>query len=236
MQLKSVDGFQYVTCGCTKPQAPCIYYMGLPQELSATEKLFAGLNCTIVYVVISDWDNMLTPWPAKGLYHGDPDFKGEAPQFLHTLLDELIPAIEQAENLSPQKRAIAGYSLAGLFAVYAFANCDTFSCVGTMSGSFWYEGWVDYITSLKLSRQGCSAFVSLGDKERKAREKILHSVQKNTDITIQALESWGVKVQHHLVPGGHFDNVEQRVQEGLTALAVMLSDVRQEIVRRSPQS
>lgn len=222
MGLKKAHGIDYMACGSRKPQVPCIYYMGLPQEISDTEKLLAGFDCTIVYVVISDWDNMLTPWPAKGLYRGDADFKGEAPQFLAKLLGEVIPAIEQEEGLSPTKRAIAGYSLAGLFSVYAFANCDAFSCVASMSGSFWYEDWVDYVTSLHLDKQGCSAFFSLGDRERKAKEKILHSVQDNTDITIRALESWGVKVQHHLVPGGHFDNVEGRVQEGLTALAEML--------------
>ena len=222
MEMKRADGFEYLVCGSRKPHVPCIYYMGLPQELAGTEKLLAGFDCTIVYVVISDWDNQLTPWPAKGLYRGDADFKGEAPEFLDVLLGKLIPTIEQAEGLWPVKRAIAGYSLAGLFSVYAFANCDTFDCVASMSGSFWYEDWVEYITSLKLDKRGCSAFFSLGDKERKAREKILHSVQENTEITVHALESWGVQVQHHLVPGGHFDNIYERVDEGLTALAEML--------------
>lgn len=222
MKFKSAHGFQYLACGSRRPQVPCIYYMGLPQGLADTEKLFAGFDCTVVYVVIDDWDNQLTPWPAKGLYRGDADFRGEAPKFLEVLLRELIPAIEREEGLSPQKRAIAGYSLAGLFSVYAFANCDVFQAAASMSGSFWYEGWVDYVTSLNLDKQGCRAFFSLGDKECKAKEKILHSVQENTEITIRALESWGVKVQHHLVSGGHFDNIEARLQEGFAVLAGML--------------
>ena len=220
--MREVRGFEYVVSAGKSVQSPCIYYMGLPQELPEMEKLLNELDCTVVYVVIDDWDNQLTPWPAKGLYRSGEDFKGEAPKFLQTLLNDLIPAIEAVEGLAPSHRAIAGYSLAGLFATYAFANCDTFECVASMSGSFWYEGWVDYVTSLKLNKKGCSAFVSLGDKERKAKNKIMRTVQENTDITIRALEDWGVNVQHHLVPGGHFDNVIERVSEGLTALAAML--------------
>lgn len=222
-ETKSVGGFQYLASGNKQSQAPCIYYMGSPQELPDTERLMSALDCAVVYVVISDWDNTLTPWPAKGLYRNGEDFKGEAPEFLQKLLDELIPAIEQKEGLTPSHRAIAGYSLAGLFAMYAFVNCDTFECAASMSGSFWYEGWADYITSLKLDKRGCGAFVTLGDKERKAKNKLMRTVQENTDITICALESWGVKVEHHLVPGGHFDNIYQRVGDGISALASMMS-------------
>lgn len=224
MGLKKAEGFEYLMSAGADAQSPCIYYLGLPQELPSTKTILEGFDCAIVYIVINDWDNQLTPWPAQGLYRGDPDFKGEAPQFLEALRTSLIPAIEHNEGLRPAHRGIAGYSLAGLFSVYAFANCSLFTSVASMSGSFWYEGWTDYVASLKLDKQGCSAFFSLGNRESKAREKILHSVQCNTNLTVRALESWGVRVQHHLVPGGHFDNVAQRVGEGLTALAKMLHE------------
>lgn len=213
----------YLISGNRDTNVPCIYYMGLPQELDETEKSLEGFLSTVVYVVIEDWDNMLTPWPAKGLYRSDPDFKGNASEFLERLLEELIPGIETDQGLQPSKRAIAGYSLAGLFSVYAFANADIFHCAASMSGSFWYEGWVDYIESLNLNKEGCSAFLTLGDKERKAKEKILHSVQDNTELTVKALNSWGVKTQYHLVPGGHFDHIYERVNEGLTALGAMMA-------------
>lgn len=224
MNVKKVYGFNYVV-GCQgESDSTCIYYLGLPQELSGVEKLIEQLGCTIVYIVITlnEWDDLLSPWSAPGLYRNDPDFIGGAPEFLDKLTHELIPAIEKAEGISPRRRAIAGYSMAGLFSVYAFANCSTFEGVASMSGSFWYQGWVDYVESLDLDKNGCGAFFSLGDREHKAREKILRSVRDDTDITIRALESWGVKVQHHLVPGGHFDNIYTRVDEGLTTLVEML--------------
>ena len=223
MDLKTQEGFHYLVLRSEEGSAPCIYYLGLPQEMEGAQRLSDGFGCTIVYIVIDQWDDQLTPWPAKGLYRNDPDFRGEAAHFLDALVNRLIPAIEEAEGFMATRRAIAGYSLAGLFSVYAFANCALFSCVASMSGSFWYEGWTDYIASLDLDKRGCSAFFSLGDRERKAKEKILHRVQENTEITIEVLESWGVTVRHHLVLGGHFDNVYERVREGLAFLDEMLT-------------
>lgn len=225
MKLKNVEGFDYMMCGAppaiSKASAEdgvCVYFFGLRQELEDIHDALKPLPCTIVYIVIDDWDNLLTPWPAKGLYRSDPDFEGKAPGFLAKLTEKMIPAIEEAESLHPAQRAIAGYSLAGLFSVYAFANCDVFESVASMSGSFWYEGWPAYIQSLHRSKQGCFAYISLGDKERRAKEKILHRVQDNTDITAATLRSWGMTVEQHLVPGGHFDNVIPRIQAGLAAL------------------
>lgn len=220
-ELKSTDGFRYAVCGnpaSHQTSALCIYYLGLPQALDALFPAFATLDCPIVYIVIDDWDNQLTPWPAKGLYPGDPDFKGEADTTLHTLVDDLIPHIEEAEGLAPSKRAISGYSLGGLFATYAFANCDVFEKLASMSGSFWYEGWIEYLEGLHPNKQECFAYLSIGNKESKAREKILHSVQANTDKTAAILESWGAQVENRLVPGTHFDNVLQRVMDGLRSL------------------
>lgn len=225
LNVKKKCGFNYVISSENGSEAPCIYYLGLPQELEETEELVKELKCNVVFIVITlnDWDALLSPWSAPGLYRNDPDFKGEGPKFLDKLLNELIPSIEREEGIAPERRAIAGYSMAGLFSLYAFANCEIFECVGSMSGSFWFEGWVRYVTSLNLDKKGCGAFVSLGNKERKAKEKILHTVQDNTDITIKALESWGVTVEHHLVPGGHFDNIYERVEEGLMAISRMLA-------------
>lgn len=222
-ELKTAQGCKYLISGSRRLHAPCIYYLGLSQELTATEETLASLGCSVVYIVVDDWDNLLTPWPAKNLYAKDPDFQGKAPEFLRTLIDGLIPAIEKEEDLSPDRRAIAGYSLAGLFSVYAFANCDVFDCVVSMSGSFWYEGWVEYVSALDLDKHSRQAFFSLGDKEKKSREKILHSVQRNTEATIEVLERWGVDVQYRLVPGGHFDHVSDRILDGLSTAAKMMA-------------
>lgn len=218
-----MNGYRYLLCGSDASNDLCIYFLGLPQQLDDTCASLARIGCPIVYIVIDDWDNQLTPWSAKGLYRSDPDFKGEAPEFLDTLVHELAPAIEKAEGLAPNQRAIGGYSLAGLFSVFAFASCDFFKHVASMSGSFWYEGWTEWLGSLERNKHGSFAYLSLGDKERRAKEKILHRVQDATDFTAETLAKWGATVEHRMVPGTHFDNILERVETGLSELVAHAS-------------
>lgn len=91
---------------------------------------------------------MLTPWPAKSPYASDPDFAGKAPEMLDLLVGSIIPEIEKREGPVLRGRAVAGYSLAGLFSMYAFLNGDIFESVASMLGSFWYQGWTEYLSSL----------------------------------------------------------------------------------------
>lgn len=56
---------------------------------------------------------------------------------------------------------ITGYSLAGLFAVYAIYRTDVFSG-GCMSGSVWFPGFKEYIFSRELKRRPDCIYFSLG--------------------------------------------------------------------------
>mgnify|MGYP000935431324 CR=1 FL=1 len=142
-------------------QAPIIYVIDLPYHPFEVGAAARDCVSTIVKVPVNEWDDSLTPWAAPGLYHGDADFKGEAAVTFEELLDEAVPAIERAEGLAPAKRAICGYSLGGLFALYAFVHSDRFSACGCLSGSVWYEGWVDHLRSLDLQRGGMRFFPSV---------------------------------------------------------------------------
>ncbi|MDY2610537.1 MAG: alpha/beta hydrolase-fold protein [Oscillospiraceae bacterium] len=59
---------------------------------------------------------------------------------MRLLTEKLIPAAEKEINEVPRWRGIAGYSLAGLFALYAIYQTDLFSRVGSMSGSLGFPG------------------------------------------------------------------------------------------------
>lgn len=217
-ELKESCGFAYWIHRGDDPDGLCIYYLGQPQEPEELERVYGGYPCSIVYVVVDDWNDELTPWPAKGVSARRPDFGGHGARTLETLTERLVPVAERREGLSPARRAIAGYSLAGLFSIYAFANCDTFQDAASMSGSFWYEGWVDYLAGLKRHKDGSLVYLSLGTAERKAPQKIMRTVQEHTDETARILEGWGARVEKRYGPGGHFDHVEERVRAGLEAL------------------
>ena len=82
---------------------------------------------------------------------------------------------------------IAGYSLAGLFALYAMYRCDCFARVASMSGSLWFPKFREYVLRHELMRQPEMLYMSLGDAEAKTKHAVLKTVQENTEAIVQAL-------------------------------------------------
>lgn len=217
--MKYADpGARTVFAGAGGSKSPVIYVIDLPYHPFDIEKVSKGLNATVVKLPVNDWDDSLTPWAAPGLYKGDADFGGEAAVTLAEVLEVAIPEIEKEEGLEPSERAICGYSLGGLFALYAFTHSEAFSACGCLSGSVWYEGWVEYLQAHEFDASGKFAFLSIGDKERKAREKILHCVQDNMGTCADILREHGCVTEFVVGPGSHLDNGQERFAAGLSAL------------------
>ena len=62
-----------------------------------------------------------------------------------------MPEAEALLPGAPAWRGLAGYSLAGLFALYALYQTDVFARAASMSGSFWFEGIMEYVCSHEMS-------------------------------------------------------------------------------------
>lgn len=85
------------------------------------------LPFTLVAIGGLDWNRELSPWPCDAITAASEPFAGEAAAFLHELTRKIIPSIEAPLAVPPRLRAIAGYSLAGLFALWACCKTDLFS-------------------------------------------------------------------------------------------------------------
>ena len=94
-----------------------------------------------------DWNRELSPWPAPGVFRGGEDFGGEGPAFLDMLTRQIVPSVESQLGFAPVSRAIAGYSLAGLFALWSVFQTDVFDRAASVSGSLWFDGFMDYLES-----------------------------------------------------------------------------------------
>lgn len=207
-----------VHIGTGGPAAPCIYLIDSPEHPTPLGEAARDLTSTVVSVPVDDWGSKLTPWPAEPLYRGEAAYGGLANETLRWLLDELIPSTEQEAGLTPKTRAIAGYSLAGLFSLYAFLREPSLAAVACLSGSLWYEGWVEHMESLSPTAAGRYAFLSLGSKERRASRPQLKRVQDNTERCVELLRAWGIETDYVLNPGGHLTAITARTQAGLQAL------------------
>ncbi|MBR3315521.1 MAG: alpha/beta hydrolase [Atopobiaceae bacterium] len=200
---------------------PLIYVVDSPEhpfDEASLSSLAQRLASNVVTVPVANWNDALTPWPAAGLYRGEREFGGCAASTLAELVSEVAPAIESAEGLCPSSRSVCGYSLGGLFALYALTHSDFFDACACLSGSVWYEGWVEHLQSLKLDLAGRFAFLSLGTKERRAARPILKTVQDRMEQCVEALQEHGCEVEYRLGPGNHMQHVSERLEAGLIAL------------------
>lgn len=222
MQFVSKEGRRVIR-GSGGPSSPAIYVIDSPDHPVDLESLARGRRSSIVTVPVVNWNDALTPWPAQGLYREGSDFGGQADVTLTELCDEAIPAIEQDEGLCPSSRAICGYSLGGLFALYAFTHTELFSACACLSGSVWYEGWVEHLRELGPDLSGRFAYLSLGTKERRAAQPILKTVQDRMEACAKILHDRGTLVEYRTGPGNHMQHVPERFDAGLTALDAFLT-------------
>lgn len=147
-----------------------------------------------------DWDT-LPPWPAPPLRPGDAPFTGGAAEFLAALTETLLPEAEQAAGLAPARRFLLGISLSGLFALWASCMTDRFAACAALSGSFWYDGFTDWLRThpARVPR----VYLGLGRKEKDTRHPRLAAIERATDETAAILRGAGVSVMAELFPGGH---------------------------------
>lgn len=210
--------------GAGGTSAPCIYFVDLPEHPFDVAPAADGLSCSVARFPVHGWDDALTPWPAPGLYAGDADFGGQADATIEDIGSRIIPGIEAACGIAPRARALAGYSLGGLFSLYAFTRMPGISAVASMSGSTWYDGWLDYLEAATYEGSGRFACLSLGSRERHAMPRRLHVVEDDTRETARMLEARGAEVRLSIGPGSHLQHVDERLRDGLAALDAWLRE------------
>lgn len=209
--------------GALGPDAPAIFVVDAPEHPLSLQVPSERYGATLVRVGIRNWNDALTPWPATGLYRGNPDFGGEASVTLAELVDQAIPTVEKDAGLAPRSRAICGYSLGGLFALFTLVHSDVFCACGCLSGSVWYDGWVEHLRACGCDLAGRYAFLSLGTKEKRAARPILKGVQDCMETCASILRGCGCEVTYRLGPGNHMQHVAERFDAGLSALDGFLS-------------
>lgn len=205
------------------PEAPVIYVIDLPYHPFDLTEATRGLRSTVIRLPMRNWNDSMTPWPASKIRDEEDDFGGDADTALAEMMHEAMPAIESAEGLSPASRAICGYSLAGLFSLYAFVRTNVFAACACLSGSLWYEGWVPYLRALDFDATGRYAYLSVGSREKKAPLPIMRTVQDDTQACSDVLREHGCRVDCVVGPGNHFQHQQGRFAAGLSALDLALA-------------
>ena len=164
------------------------------------------------------WNQELSPWPVETVVSRDDNFAGGASQWLDVLTGEVVQQVERLLDAPPTWRLLAGYSLAGLFAVWAAFHCDLFTRILSASGSMWYPGWLEYAQQHEPAVDLRGVYLSVGDKESTSRNAVLQTVGERTQALANLLTQRGVNVKYELNPGNHFKNPPLRVAKGIRFL------------------
>lgn len=203
---------------------PALYWgamAGGDAQREAVAGLLSGLMrggaFTLVCFEAEDWNRDLSPWAADGVRPGET-FGGGGARTLNWLTQACIPCVE-ARWGAPGARLIGGYSLSGLFALWALYESGRFEGAASCSGSLWFPGWMDYAAS-RRAPMGSRVYLSLGTKEERTRNAAMAAVGEATRRMHERLSAEGDVARTALVwhPGGHFSQVEQRIAQGFAWL------------------
>lgn len=189
-------------------------FMSTFQELLPTLEESCLLNLPII-VAIHPHNRLdeYTPWPSEALDPKFPPFGGLGDGYLSHLTNEIKPYIDSNYNTlpDPASTGILGFSLGGLISIYASYTTKEFGIIGSLSGSFWYDGWVEYLKTQKLTNPNLRFYLSSGRNEGLNKDNRRKNAAEATIATQNALSKViGKEIHVHWDDGGHHDLRLQR--------------------------
>ena len=204
--------------GADRPGAPVLYLNTFGEEGPQICDLLKQNDCpdfTLVTIHELRWDHDMVPWDTAPIMKSGTAYTGGADTYLRLLTEEILPAAEARLPQPVSWRAIAGYSLGGLFALYSLYQTDLFSRAASISGSLWFPGIREYIFTHPMIRRPERLYFSLGDREHKTGNRWLKTVKENTEAIAAFYQEQGIDTLFQLNPGNHFQDAARRTAAGI---------------------
>lgn len=186
------------------------------EESSVAESLFQliiaqlpSADFSLITYEASDWDAEYSPWPF--VMANGRSFPGGGRDTLQKIVSLMDKAYEHV--------FLAGYSLAGLFSLWAIHETELFDGCACCSGSLWFEGWEEYSKIHSLKKPGI-LYLSLGGKEDKVKNPVLSTIGEKTKAEDKR-NALDPRVKDHTLvmnPGGHFASPDKRLAQGIVWL------------------
>ena len=181
---------------------------------SAHHFLFAAIP-------VESWNDALSPWKAPAVW-GKQGFGGNAADTLRFLTEQVVPTLKQQFNLPENVKIIlGGYSLAGLFALWASTQANLFCGIAAASPSVWFPGWMEFEQRHPMQAQ--HIYLSLGDKEEHTKNAVMAAVGDNIRTLHSRLIERGTDCTLEWNSGGHFKDTDLRTAR---AFRWVMEDIR----------
>ena len=175
----------------------------------------SGNDFHLIAVKVDDWNHDLSPWKAPAVF-GNESFGDGAENTLSEVL-KLISDMDKTRlsgdgrmDVSGTERTyyIGGYSLAGLFALWAVHQTDLFAGAAAASPSIWFPGFLDYMKEHEIRTK--NVYLSLGDREEKTRNPVMAQVGSCIRSAYEMLEERGLRCILEWNKGNHFKDPDLR--------------------------
>ena len=186
----------------------------IEKEISYIRELSGNRDFCLIAVKVDDWNKDLSPWPEPAVF-GDEDFGEGAPETLKFLLENvLVP--DDLETTPGRRIYLGGYSLAGLFALWAGCQTDAFDGIAAASPSVWFPGFAEYLRN--NIPQTKAVYLSLGDREERTRHPLMSQVGNAIRSTYEFLKESGMDCVLEWNKGNHFKNPDLRTAKAFAWL------------------
>ena len=96
--------------------APIVYLLG---DVADNSPIQVPEGVSLVNIGVDLWEENFSPWCAPRVFAKGPNFGDGAQKTLDTLINQVIPWAESELTEPPAYRVLVGYSLAGLFSLWA---------------------------------------------------------------------------------------------------------------------
>ena len=198
----------------------------IPKEVEEIRKLTGTEDFALLAVKVNNWNIDLSPWNAPAVF-GNENFGDGAEETLKYIND-----LAEGEYKG-HRIVLGGYSLAGLFALWAGTKSDAFDGIVAASPSVWFHGFTEYLKEYEM-KVG-TVYLSLGDKESKTRNAVLSTTDACIKKTHEILLGQGIKCSLEWNEGNHFRNPEIRMAKGFAwALMTQKKGEYNEQIKRNP--
>ncbi len=174
--------------------------------VSRISEIAQGIPLTVVVFESENWFDDFSPWQSET---GGRSFGGLGKESLEEIVSQV-----------PEGSMIAGYSLAGLFALWALYSNDAFSGAACCSGSLWYDGWDRFADSRKVPSDS-SIYLSLGGKEPGSGMQPMSFIGEcyRRQETLLRKDPGVWRMTTVMERGGHFTDPDGRLARGVVWLA-----------------
>ncbi len=125
-------------------------------------------------IELEDWVVDLMPWP-DGNISRDPEAGKHGRDTLGYILMDLVPELKGRYGSLPV--ILGGYSLGGLFAIWASMQSGCFKAVAAASPSVWIHDWIPF--ARRHAPMADCVYLSLGDKEEHVKNQAIARVGDN---------------------------------------------------------